>query len=108
MMVIIIFVIRVIKHCETMESHVRQLQISYLKKIYQSNFRVLIDLKDCFHQAESYSKKLQFEKWRAIRASVNGVGGVLALVTWVPCLRGWHANVGGVDGLDSVLAWVAC
>ena len=103
MMVIIIFVIRVIKHCETMECHVRQLQISYLKKIYQSNFRVLIDLKDCFHQAESYSKKLQFEKWRAIRASVNGVGGVLALVTWVSCLRGWHANFGYVV---DILVWV--
>ena len=29
-MVIIIFVRRVIKHCETIECHVRQLQISYL------------------------------------------------------------------------------
>ena len=35
----------------------------------------------------------EFEKWRAIRASVGGVGGVLA---WVTCC------VGGV------LAWVAC
>ena len=26
--------------------------------------------------------KLEFEKWRAIRASVGGVGGVLA---WVTC-----------------------
>ena len=39
----------------------------------------------------------EFEKWRAIRASV---GGVLA---WVACLRGWRACVGG---LGSVLAWV--
>ena len=28
--VIIIFVIRVIKHCETIECHVRQLQMSYM------------------------------------------------------------------------------
>ena len=36
------------------------------------------------------------EKWRAIRASMGGVGGVLA---WVACLRGycrWRACVGGV------------
>ena len=25
----------------------------------------------------------EFEKWRAIRASVGGVGGVLACVVWV-------------------------
>ena len=44
----------------------------------------------------------EFEKWHAIRASVGGVGGVLACVA---CLRGWHASVGVVVG---VLAWVAC
>ena len=43
--------------------------------------------------------KNEFEKWRAIRACVGGVGGVLA------CLRGWHASVGDVDG---VLAWLVC
>ena len=26
---------------------------------------------------------VEFEKWRAIRASVGGVGGVLAWVVWV-------------------------
>ena len=36
----------------------------------------------------------EYEKWRAIRASV---GGVLA---WVACLRGWRPSVGGV------LVWV--
>ena len=38
----------------------------------------------------------EFEKWRAIRPSLGGVGGVLV---WVACLRGWcgwHACVGGV------------
>ena len=47
----------------------------------------------------------EFEKWRAIRASVGGVDDVLAWVAWVACLRGWrgwHANVGGE------LAWVVC
>ena len=38
---------------------------------------------------------MELEKWRAIRASVAGVAGVLA---WVACLRGWHASVGGVGG----------
>ena len=45
---------------------------------------------------------IEFEKWRAIRASVGGVGGVLA---WVACLEGWCASVGGMGGL---LSWVAC
>ena len=36
---------------------------------------------------------MEFEKWRAIRAGVGGVGGALALVA---CLRGWCA---------SMLAW---
>ena len=45
----------------------------------------------------------EFEKWRAIRASVGGVGGALTWVTWVECLRGWHGNEGDVVG---VLAWV--
>ena len=28
---------------------------------------------------------IEFEKWRAIRASVGGVDGVLAWVAWVAC-----------------------
>ena len=35
-------------------------------------------------------KKLEFEKWRAIRAGVGGVGDVLA---WVMYLRRWRASV---------------
>ena len=31
-----------------------------------------------------------------MRASVGGMGGVLAWVVWVTCLRWWRANVGGV------------
>ena len=68
----------------------------------------------------------EFEKWRAICASESSMGGVLAWVAWVACLRGWHASVGGVGGvlfvqlvwqlvwnanvvgLDGVLMWVAC
>ena len=42
---------------------------------------------------------------RGWRASVGGVGGVLAGVVWVACLRGWRANEGYVIG---VLAWVTC
>ena len=49
------------------------------------------------------SEKAEFEKWRAIRASVSDVGGVLAWVTWVARLHGWRANVGYLVG---VLAWV--
>ena len=45
----------------------------------------------------------EFEKWRAIRASVGGVGDVQAWVLWVECLRGWHASVGDVGG---VLTWL--
>ena len=44
-------------------------------------------------------EKLEFEKWCAICASVDGVGGVLV---WVMCYRRCHGCVGGV------LAWVAC
>ena len=57
-----------------------------------------------------------------MRASVGGVGGVLAWVTWwcacvggvlawVACEgggRGGRARVGGVGGVGSVLSWVAC
>ena len=49
--------------------------------------------------------KEEFEKWLAICASVGGVGGVLA---WVTYLRVWRASVDDVGG---VLAWmmtVAC
>ena len=49
----------------------------------------------------------EFEKWRAIRASVGGVGDVLAWVTWVVCLRGWRASMGGVGGMLAWVAWVA-
>ena len=41
----------------------------------------------------------------AIRASVGGMSGMLAWVTWVACLHGWYAIIGGVGGM---LAWVAC
>ena len=41
----------------------------------------------------------EFEKWRAIRASV---GGVLA---WVSCLRGCRARMGGVL---TWVTWLAC
>ena len=43
-------------------------------------------------------KKIEFEKWHAIRASVGGVAGVFA---WVRCkrgLRGWCASVNKVVG----------
>ena len=38
--------------------------------------------------------------WCGWRATVNGVGGILAWVAWVACLRKWHASV------DGVLTWV--
>ena len=47
----------------------------------------------------------KFEKWRAIPASVDGMGGVLPWVALVACLRGLRDSVGRVGG---VLAWVAC
>ena len=55
----------------------------------------------------------EFEKWRAIRASVSGV---LAWVTCQRVWRGWHACVGDVlvwvgwvgACVDDVLAWVTC
>ena len=33
---------------------------------------------------------------------MDGVGGELAWVTWVACLRGWRASMGGM------LTWAAC
>ena len=44
----------------------------------------------------------KFKKWRAICASVGGVGGVRAWVVLVTCLCGWCASMGGM------LAWVGC
>ena len=38
------------------------------------------------------------------RASMAGVGGVLAWVVWMTLLRGWRANMAGEGG---VLAWAA-
>ena len=64
-----------------------------------------------------FIKTMEFEKWLAIRASVGGVGGVLA---WVTCQRGWHAYVGDVlvwvwrgwrayvAGVLAWVTWVAC
>ena len=52
-------------------------------------------------------KKHEFEKWHAIRASVAGVGDVLAWVAWVVCLSGWRASAGGVGGVLAWVAWVA-
>ena len=43
-------------------------------------------------------------------ASVGDVGGVLAWMVCVACLHAWHATVGGVGGVgdvDGMLAWVA-
>ena len=40
----------------------------------------------------------EFEKWRAIRASVGGVGGMLA---WVTC------QSGDLGGVPACVTWVA-
>ena len=58
--------------------------------------------KDSRNDKRNYRSVSEFEKLRAIRASVGGVGNVLV---WVTCLRGWHASMGSVGG---VLAWMAC
>ena len=42
---------------------------------------------------------MEFEKWRAIRAGVGGVGSVGGVLV---CLRGCRPC------LDSMLTWVAC
>ena len=57
-------------------------------KSYLSIRSFLVNLGNNFSRPAS-----EFEKWRAIRASVSGV------LTWVACY------VGGVGG---VLAWVTC
>ena len=55
--------------------------------------------------------KSKFEKWRAICASVSGVGSVLA---WVTCYREWHmwrgqrASMGVVGGVLAWVTWVMC
>ena len=75
---------------------------------------------DRFIANEKYSHQNEFEKWCAIRASVGGVGGVLAWVAsqrtcvggvsgvlaWVACQRGWRANLGYVDDMVGAPAWV--
>ena len=52
--------------------------------------------------SKQFSDTNEFEKRRAIRASVGSVGGVLARMA---CQRGWRACVGHVLAW---LAWVAC
>ena len=49
-----------------------------------------------FFVVEKILHLFEFEKWRTIRASVGGVGSVLAWVAWMACLRVWCASVGGV------------
>ena len=68
-----------------------------VKNHLMSNHQIIVNFSES-HQTYC----TEFEKWRAVRGSV---GGVLAWVAWVACLRGWHASVGDVGG---VLAWVAC
>ena len=50
-------------------------------------------------------KKLEFEKWRAIRASVGGVGDVLA---WVMYLRRWRASVHNAGDLPALVSLLVC
>ena len=45
---------------------------------------------------------------RGWRASVDGVGGMLAWVTWAACLRGWRTSVDAMGGFLAWMAWVAC
>ena len=47
----------------------------------------------------------EFEKWRTIRASVSGMGGVLA---WVACQHEWRAYVGGMGSVLAWAVWVVC
>ena len=47
----------------------------------------------------------QFQKWRAARTSMDGVGSVLVWVAWVACLRG-KSGIVGVGGTGDVLACV--
>ena len=44
-------------------------------------------------------------KWRAIRASVGDVGGVLAWVAWLACLCRCRVNVGYVVGVLTCVTW---
>ena len=55
--------------------------------------------------SKQFSDTNEFEKRRAIRASVGSVGGVLARMTCQQGWRGWCACVGHVLAW---LAWVAC
>ena len=48
----------------------------------------------------------QFQKWRATRASMDGVGSMLVWVVWVACWRG-KSGIVGVGGMGDVLACVA-
>ena len=56
----------------------------------------LVHKKDSRNDKKNYRSVSEFEKLRAIRASVGGVGNVLV---WVTYLRGWHASVGSVGGV---------
>ena len=59
----------------------------------------LVKLVECYISKFNISKMLPGTSLR------NGVLFVLAWVARVACLRGWRASVGGVGG---VLAWVVC
>ena len=50
-------------------------------------------------------KKIELDKWRAIRATVGGVGVVLAWVTCKRGCRGWRASVDKVVGVLALVAY---
>ena len=50
-------------------------------------------------------KKIELDKWRAIRATVGGVGVVLAWVTCKRGYRGWRASVDKVVGVLALVAY---
>ena len=52
-------------------------------------------------------KKVELDKWRPIRATVGGVGVVLAWVTCKRGCRGWRGWRASVDKVIGVLALVA-
>ena len=75
----------------TLNNKINRLHERCLRIIYSDKTSTFKELLEKDNSVSMHYRNIQalateeFEKWRAIRASVGGVGGVFAWVTWVAC-----------------------